>query len=137
MLKHAHTHCPDLSEPVAGATDSCDRPGHRLQLPGAVAGKRQCDLSTRSGWRVFFNPGSFTAQAENGTVDTQFMRTINENICFLSQVQLRNVDSAQEDVFCRIGLTGGGLYFLQAVSESGFDGDAFCQAVCLSYNVDF
>ncbi len=94
-----------------------------------------CQLD--QGVRVFFNPGSFTAQAENGTVDTQFMRPINENICFLSQVQLRNADNGEEDLFCRIGLTGNGLYFLQAVTESGFDGDAFCQAVCLSYNVDF
>ena len=49
--------------------------------------------------------------------------------CYLSKVQLRDVDTGHENTWCRVSL-GGGLWKLQA-HAGGSDSDALCRARCI------
>jgi hypothetical protein len=71
----------------------------------------------------------------NDTSDTWNYTGSGEYFCFLSFVQLRDVDGGSEDAYCRIApLTAGSSYWrLRAHSEFGDDSDAICRARCYAF----
>ncbi len=96
-------------------------------------GTALCHADT--GLRSFQFAGTFLAQSENGTGNPGqvFMQPTAGHICFLSRVQLRDADNDNEDLLCRVRIAAF-RYLLEAITEDGFDGDAFCEGLCLSFD---
>lgn len=96
-------------------------------------GTALCHADT--GLRSFQFAGAFFAQSENGVGNpgSVFMQPVAGHICFLSRVQLRDADNDNEDLLCRVRIAAF-TYLLEAITEGGFDGDAFCEGLCLSFD---
>ncbi len=75
--------------------------------------------------------GTFFANAENGATDIELLRPTANHLCMLSKVQLRDVDGGSENALCRVRISGSN-WLLEAASDN--DSDAFCEAICLSFN---
>jgi hypothetical protein len=78
-----------------------------------------------------------TASVTNGGVDLDGTITLTtESICFLTGVQMQDIDTSDEIGACRIVEfgTGNKIWQLQAiVSPSGKDGDVWCEATCFTH----
>lgn len=51
--------------------------------------------------------------------------------CFLSVVQLRDVDTQHENTYCRVELTNTSFYWRLWAVAGDSDSDAFCEATCI------
>lgn len=76
--------------------------------------------------------GGYVTTGDYGSVGTATMVPANNSICFLTYVWFQEIDTNNEDAKCIIDIDGNN-WRLQAVTNSGFDQYAQCEARCLQW----
>jgi len=79
--------------------------------------------------------GPYYAGVTNGGTDVEIWAySTSTNVCFLSEVHLRDVDGSGEDAWCLVGVDSLNRWYLEAHTDTGDDADAWCTMYCLDWN---